>query len=87
MMEAEYSEIQMVMMDGGNTFGASAVHFDTEQELLWAGNLGVSNNKTHINNYVQIMYNAGLLKYLNRSSFPFVLIYMLSQRLQSHSFP
>ena len=45
MMEAEYSEIQMVMMDGGNTFGASAVHFDTEQELLWAGNLGVSNNR------------------------------------------
>ena len=41
-MDAEFTEIRNVVVDGGDRFGVSCVAFDTEEELLWSGNSGVS---------------------------------------------
>lgn len=40
--QAEYVEFGTVLADGGDRFGVSAMTFDTQEELLWMGNEGVS---------------------------------------------
>lgn len=39
--EAEFVESNIVLADGGDRFGVSALTFDIHEELLWMGNEGV----------------------------------------------
>ncbi len=38
----EFQKINSVLVDGGDRYGASAVTFDSAEELVWIGNQGVS---------------------------------------------
>ena len=41
-LSGEFAELNMQTVDGSPQYGASSVHFDTNFELLWAGNNAVS---------------------------------------------
>ena len=56
-MNAEFKELQSVLVDGGTTYAAAAVHFDQQQELLWMGNYGVSIGCIHGLFHVSLHYS------------------------------
>lgn len=35
-----FTEKSSILIDGGDRFGASAVHWDLQEELIWVGNQG-----------------------------------------------
>ena len=41
-LSGEFAELNMQTVDGSPQYGASSVHFDSNFELLWAGNNAVS---------------------------------------------
>jgi hypothetical protein len=46
-LPVEYSEVHNVLVDGRDRLAVSAVAFDTQEELLWMGNQGVSSFHAH----------------------------------------
>lgn len=57
----EFQKINSVLVDGGDRYGASAVTFDSAEELVWIGNQGVSYIQLHT--YARILEMQAVLQF------------------------